>query len=109
MVPTYAEYGTHDWKVHKKLHQVAPTALSVCEERIKERVAWLREQGSEVIPNQFRFRLYEVQDETERKRVTVHTMAFFGLLRAIRAAALNHTTKCYTHHIQQPTIAHRQA
>ena len=37
------------------------------------------------------------------------TMAFFGLLRAIRAAALNHTTKCYTHHIQQPTIAHRQA
>ena len=35
------------------------------------------------------------------------TMTFFGLLRAIRAATLNHTTKCYTHHIQQPTIAHR--
>ena len=37
------------------------------------------------------------------------TMAFFGLLRAIRAATLNHTTKCYTHHIQQPTMALRQA
>ena len=46
MVPTYAEDGTHDWKVHKKLHQVAPTALSVCEERIKEHVAWQREQFS---------------------------------------------------------------
>ena len=35
------------------------------------------------------------------------TMAFFGLLRAIHPFTLNHTAKCYRHHIQQPNIAHR--
>ena len=29
---------------------------------------------------------------------TLATMAFFGLLRAIRPFTLNHTAKCYTHH-----------
>ena len=35
------------------------------------------------------------------------TMAFFGLLRAIRAATLNHTARRYTYNIQQPTDSHR--
>ena len=36
-------------------------------------------------------------------------MAFFGLLRAIRAATLNHTSGHYTYNIQQPIDSHRQA
>ena len=36
-------------------------------------------------------------------------MAFFGLLRAINAFTLNHTAKCYTHHMQQTTMSHKQA
>ena len=33
-------------------------------------------------------------------------MAFFGLLRAFREAALHHTVKWHAHHIQQPTDWH---
>ena len=36
------------------------------------------------------------------------TMAFFGLLRAIRAATLNHTARRYTYYIHQHTDSHRQ-
>ena len=32
--------------------------------------------------------------------------AFFGLLRAFRAAALHHTAKLHAYHIQQPTDWH---
>ena len=36
------------------------------------------------------------------------TVAFFGLLRAIRPATLNHTARRYTYYIHQHTGSHRQ-